>query len=121
MQFGSGSLSIWNSRSPCLPIAFVWLLHYHSDTVERRGSSHTDDVGCCGSVTFGQLIPFTVGAHVGTMVAGILSAVNTYEDGMTVALSQLCFNLFDALVWFPLSFMRAFPTSRSNFFGQCGS
>ena len=71
----------------------------------------------------GKLFPFAVGTSVGTMVSGILSAVTSsnIEDGKAVALPHLFFNLSVALVWFPLPFMRAFPTSRSKFFWQSGS
>ena len=84
-----------------------------------NASCFDDDNGFHPS-RLGRLSPFNVGASVGTIVTGILSAVTSsnIEDGMTVVLSRLSFGSFDALVWFLSPFMRAFPISTVKFFGE---
>ena len=73
-----------------------------------------------GLLRLDKMFPFTVGANVGTTVTGILSALasSNIKDGMTVALAHLFFNLFGAVIWFPLPFLRAVPISMSKFLGN---
>ena len=73
-----------------------------------------------GLIKLEKMLPFTVGANIGTCVTGILSALagSNIATGMQVALSHLCFNLIGTLIWFPLPFMRRIPLGMARFLGN---
>ena len=76
-----------------------------------------------GLLRLDKMFPFTVGANAGTIVTEILSASapSNIKDGTTLALAHLFFNLFGALIWFPLPFPRGCPNFDVKVLGLCGS
>merc|ERR1719183_2410815 len=73
-----------------------------------------------GLVRIEKMFAFTVGANVGTCVAGILSALVTdkRKTGLTVALSHLLFNLLGMLVWYPIPMVRNIPLAMAKLNGN---
>merc|ERR1719433_1313565 len=73
-----------------------------------------------GLIKLEKMLPFTVGANIGTTVTGMMSALasSNIKVGMQVALAHLFFNLIGTLIWFPLPFMRAIPLGMAKFLGS---
>ena len=95
LQSGSGSLLIWNSSSPCLPVAhpLAWLLHYRFDAVERtRQPSTLTTLVVVDLLRLGKLLPLLAQALVHWLL-GFSSVVNSsnVKDGEAVALSHSSF------------------------------
>jgi sodium-dependent phosphate cotransporter len=56
-----------------------------------------------GFVTLAQILPYTIGANIGTTTTGLLAAMITGEiAAMTVAFAHFLFNIFGALIIYPL-------------------
>lgn len=59
-----------------------------------------------GILTLTQVLPFTLGANVGTTVTAMLASLVTGEPAaVTVALAHLLFNLFGIMVVWPIRFV----------------
>lgn len=73
-----------------------------------------------GLVSLEKMLPFTIGANIGTTVTGILAALasSNIGIGMQVAMAHLFFNIFGTIIWFPLPFMRAVPISMAKVLGN---
>jgi len=72
-----------------------------------------------GLIKLEKMLPFTVGANIGTTVTGIMSALasSNIKVGMEVALAHLFFNLIGTLLWFPIPFMRRVPLAMARQLG----
>jgi hypothetical protein len=73
-----------------------------------------------GLIKLEKMLPFTVGANIGTTVTGIMSALasSNIKVGMEVAYAHLFFNIIGTLIWFPLPFMRRIPLGMAKFLGN---
>ena len=58
-----------------------------------------------GLVTLEQILPYTMGANIGTTVTALLAALSVGGViAISVALSHLIFNVLSILLWYPLRF-----------------
>lgn len=65
-----------------------------------------------GFVSLAQILPYTVGANIGTTTTGLLAAMITGQtSALTVALAHFLFNIFGALIVFP---MKQIPIFMAN-------
>lgn len=72
-----------------------------------------------GVVTLERLFPFTIGANIGTTVTAMLAALSTGSPAaIGVALGHLLFNVFGALVIYPLRPLRAIPLGLARRLGD---
>lgn len=72
-----------------------------------------------GIVRIRRVLPFMMGANLGTTVTSILAATaNPIAAAMTVALFHVSFNLFGTLVWWPL---RKVPLQLASWYGKLAS
>lgn len=59
-----------------------------------------------GLLSLRQILPYTLGANIGTTITTILAALATQNDtAVMVAFSHLCFNIFGILIFYPLRFI----------------
>ncbi|MFO7891942.1 MAG: Na/Pi symporter [bacterium] len=59
-----------------------------------------------GLLSLRQILPYTLGANIGTTVTTILAALATQNEiAIMVAFSHLCFNIFGILIFYPLRFI----------------
>lgn len=59
-----------------------------------------------GLISLRKILPYTLGANIGTTVTTILAALATQnETAIMVAFSHLCFNIFGILIFYPLKFI----------------
>ncbi|MCC5808969.1 MAG: Na/Pi symporter [Ectothiorhodospiraceae bacterium] len=69
-----------------------------------------------GVVRMRRVLPFMMGANLGTTVTSVLAATaNPIAAAMTVALFHVIFNITGTLVWYPL---RAIPMRVANWYGR---
>ena len=72
-----------------------------------------------GIVRIRRVLPFMMGANLGTTITSILAATaNPIAAAMTVALFHVTFNLFGTLVWWPL---RKIPLLLASWYGKLAS
>lgn len=72
-----------------------------------------------GIVRIRRVLPFMMGANLGTTITSILAATaNPIAAAMTVALFHVLFNLFGTLVWWPL---RKVPLFLASWYGKLAS
>jgi len=78
-----------------------------------------------GLLTIGQVLPYTLGAAIGTTVTAMLASVATSADtpeqaqvGVALACSHLLFNVFGSMVWYPF---RRVPITIAQWFGGMAS
>lgn len=95
-------------------------------TVMVQSSSITTSVMVplvgAGVVTLEQLFPLTIGANLGTTVTALLASLATGSPAaVSVALAHLLFNIFGALVIYPLPPIRAIPLAMARWLGTLGS
>ena len=65
-----------------------------------------------GVLKIEQIFPYDLGANVGTTITAILASLVTGSKlAITVAFAHLCFNIFGALIWYPL---RVVPITLAN-------
>jgi len=65
-----------------------------------------------GLVSLEQMYPISVGANLGTTVTGILAASvasSNPQAALQLALCHLFFNIFGAVIWYPLPILRLVP------------
>lgn len=75
-----------------------------------------------GVVTLEQLFPLTIGANLGTTVTALLAALATGNPAaVSVAIAHLLFNVFGALIIYPLPPVRAIPLFMARTLGTLGS
>ncbi len=59
-----------------------------------------------GLLSLRQILPYTLGANIGTTVTTILAALATQNEvAITVAFAHLCFNIFGIIIFYPLKFI----------------
>jgi len=59
-----------------------------------------------GLISLKKILPYTLGANIGTTVTTILAALATQNEiAIMVAFSHLCFNIFGILIFYPLRFI----------------
>jgi len=75
-----------------------------------------------GLLTISQVLPYTLGAAIGTTVTALLASVATSADtpeqaqvGVALACSHLLFNVFGSMVWYPF---RRVPITIARWFGD---
>ncbi|MCP1673827.1 sodium-dependent phosphate cotransporter [Natronocella acetinitrilica] len=69
-----------------------------------------------GVVRMRRVLPFMMGANLGTTVTSVLAATaNPIAAAMTVALFHVIFNITGTLVWYPL---RVIPMRVANWYGR---
>ena len=69
-----------------------------------------------GLISLRKILPYTLGANIGTTVTAILAAMATDSSvALTVAFSHLCFNIFGIIVFYPLKFI---PIKLAEFVGE---
>ena len=69
-----------------------------------------------GVVPMIRVLPFMIGANLGTTVTSILAATaNPVSAAMTVALFHVCFNIIGSAIWYPL---RRIPTGMAMWYGN---
>lgn len=95
-------------------------------TVMVQSSSITTSVMVplvgAGVVTLEQLFPLTIGANLGTTITALLAALATGSPAaVSVAIGHLLFNLFGALIIYPLRPIRAIPLAMARTLGTLGS
>lgn len=95
-------------------------------TVMVQSSSITTSVMVplvgAGVVTLEQLFPLTIGANLGTTVTALLASLATGNAAaVSVALAHLLFNIFGALIIYPLPPIRAIPLAMARWLGALGS
>jgi len=73
-----------------------------------------------GLIRLEKMLPFTVGANIGTTVTGVLAALasSNIAIGLQVAICHVLFNFIGTLIWFPLPFLRAVPLNMAKFLGS---
>jgi sodium-dependent phosphate cotransporter len=78
-----------------------------------------------GLLTIAQVLPYTLGAAIGTTVTALLASVATSADtpeqaqvGVALACSHLLFNVFGSMIWYPF---RRVPIGVARWFGDVAS
>lgn len=95
-------------------------------TVMVQSSSITTSVMVplvgAGVVSLEQLFPLTIGANLGTTITALLAALATGSPAaVSVAIGHLLFNVFGALIIYPLRPIRAIPLALARTLGNLGS
>jgi sodium-dependent phosphate cotransporter len=74
-----------------------------------------------GLLSISQVLPYTLGAAIGTTVTALLASVATSADtpeqaqvGVALACSHLLFNVFGSMIWYPF---RRVPITAARWFG----
>ncbi|HUU93022.1 MAG TPA: Na/Pi symporter [Phycisphaerae bacterium] len=74
-----------------------------------------------GLLNVRQILPYTLGAAIGTTVTALLASMATSADtpaqaqvGLALAFSHMLFNVFGSAIWYPF---RAVPIGVANWFG----
>jgi sodium-dependent phosphate cotransporter len=82
-------------------------------TVAVQSSSITTSllVPMCaaGILTLPNAFPIMLGANIGTTVTALLASMATSQDGLTIALVHLIFNLLGVLIFYPNKTIRHIP------------
>uniref|UniRef100_A0A914DIV8 Sodium-dependent phosphate transporter n=2 Tax=Acrobeloides nanus TaxID=290746 RepID=A0A914DIV8_9BILA len=75
-----------------------------------------------GVVSLEKLYPLTIGGHIGTTFTSILAALTAdpakINETLQMALAQTIFNVFGALLFFPIPFMRTIPIHMATKLGN---
>ena len=72
-----------------------------------------------GTLTLENMFPFTVGANLGTTGTGLIAGfADGDKDGIQIALCHFFFNLFNAILWYPLPVLRNVPLNIARFLGK---
>lgn len=72
-----------------------------------------------GIVKLKKAFPFILGANLGTTVTALLASLATgVQDGLTIALVHLLFNILGILVFFPMPWTRRLPLGLAQWFGN---
>jgi sodium-dependent phosphate cotransporter len=76
-------------------------------------------------LSISQVLPYTLGAAIGTTVTALLASVATSADtpeqaqvGVALACSHLLFNVFGSMIWYPF---RRVPITAARWFGGLAS
>ena len=74
-----------------------------------------------GLLNVRQILPYTLGAAIGTTVTALLASMTTSADtvaqaqaGLALAFGHMLFNVFGSVIWYPF---RAVPIGVANWFG----
>jgi len=101
-------------------------------TVAVQSSSITTSVivplAGAGVLRLQQILPFTIGANIGTTITGILAALaaasqkdiprELIEAGATVAFAHFLFNSFGAVIFLPFQRMREIPVQFAEWLAE---
>ena len=72
-----------------------------------------------GTLTLENMFPFTVGANLGTTGTGLIAGfADGNKNGIQIALCHLFFNLFNAVLWYPIPLLREVPLNAARFLGK---
>lgn len=93
--------------------AYVSILFGAVITVAVQSSSITTSLlipmAGSGLLTLQAIYPITIGANIGTTATALLAALTGNIAGLSIALVHLFFNIFGALLFFPIKQMREIP------------
>jgi len=82
-------------------------------TVAVQSSSITTSllVPMCaaGILTLPNAFPIMLGANIGTTVTALLASMATDQNGLTIAIVHLMFNLLGVLIFYPIKSIRMIP------------
>ncbi len=72
-----------------------------------------------GFLTVEQVLPYTLGANIGTTVTAILAALVTQNPyAITTAFIHLLFNISGAILWYPFKPLRSLPLGIAKWLGK---
>lgn len=75
-----------------------------------------------GALELEAMFPYTLGANIGTTGTGLIAAAaDGKQDGYTIAMVHLFFNIFGVLIWYPIPRVRAVPLNAARFLGEMAS
>jgi sodium-dependent phosphate cotransporter len=74
-----------------------------------------------GIITLEHAFALTIGANIGTTVTAILAALAGNMAGLAIAFVHLLFNIFGALIFYPIPFLRKLPLDASRWIARKGA
>jgi sodium-dependent phosphate cotransporter len=74
-----------------------------------------------GKINLNRIMPFILGANVGTTVTAFIAAIFRTDLVISIAVTHLIINVIGVLIFLPIPFMRKFLIALANKFGQITS
>lgn len=68
-----------------------------------------------GILTVEAIYPVTIGANLGTTTTALIASLAGNQYGLVIAMCHLLFNLFGAILWFPIPSLRRVPINLAVF------
>ncbi len=71
-----------------------------------------------GSTSVKKVLPFILGANLGTTITALIAALFKSEAAISLALAHLLFNLIGVIIFFPIPWLRNIPVYLSLLLGK---